>query len=52
VACNCSKKTIKEYVYTDAEGKSSTHETRLSASAAKIKAGNVGSIREVIKKQS
>jgi hypothetical protein len=42
--CGCQSKKGVEYVYTDAQGRTSTHDNELKAKVAQIRAGGAGKI--------
>lgn len=44
-ACSGKKNGNQRWIYTDPNGRQSTHQTEVSAKAAKIRNGNRGSIR-------
>jgi hypothetical protein len=48
MGCGCQK-AAKEFIYVDEKGQQHTHDTLVSAKAAKIRNGNVGAIREQAK---
>lgn len=47
MGCNCGAKKINvSYVYTDTKGLKKSYNTLIEARAARIRAGNVGTITE------
>jgi hypothetical protein len=46
MACGCSKSGQKEFVYIDANGKTSVHDNELKAKVAQIRAGGGGKITQ------
>jgi len=46
MGCNCMGSGEKKvYIYVDADGRQRSYSTELEAKAAKIRAGNTGSVR-------
>lgn len=44
--CGCQKSGQKEFVYTDAQGRTSVHNNELKAKVAQINAGGGGKITQ------
>lgn len=44
--CGCTSKKGLQFVYTDEQGRSSTHDNELKAKVAQIRAGGKGTITQ------